>query len=153
MVVECVVSIGKNGGLGAWNIPADRKRFHQMTEGHVVIMDHETFHEPWPNRFHVVVTTRPVVERVGVFFCTLEQCKAYIHANFDKQRIFVMGGERLYDALEGFVSVIHMTEVFHDEREFSTFFFPVCDTFRIAHVSETRIQDPISYRFVTLVRI
>jgi dihydrofolate reductase len=164
-MIECLVAVGKDGGIGTaqgipWHIPADLKRFKDMTTGHVVIMGRKTFatlnDTPLPKRTNIVVTKSTPSSTLpnGLLYMSLEQCKAYINEQFTTQRIFVIGGEQLYDALEGFISIIHMTEVFHSEEySFNTHFFPITSRYHIDDVSETNVKDDdISYRFVRIVR-
>ena len=55
-------AIGKNLGL-LWHMPADMKRFKDLTTGHAVIMGRKTFESlpkgGLPNRKNVVLTTMP----------------------------------------------------------------------------------------------
>lgn len=164
MVVECLVAIGKDGGIGTeqgipWHIPADLKRFKDMTIGHVVIMGRKTFatlnDTPLPRRTNIIITkSKRESKDPNVQYMSLAQCKAYINDTFNTQRIFVIGGEKVYNELEGFISVIHMTEVFHSEMyPFNTYFFPINSHYRIADVSDMNVlNDDISYRFVTIIR-
>ena len=163
-MIECIVAVGKGGGIGTaqgipWHIPADLKRFKDMTIGHVVIMGRKTFatlnDTPLPRRTNIVVTKSTTEKKhPNVLYMSLEQCKAYINETYTTQRIFVIGGEQLYAALEVFISTIHMTEVFHSEEySFNTHFFPISSRYHIADVSATNVKDDdISYRFVRIVR-
>ena len=55
-------AIGKNNKL-LWRLPADMRRFKDLTTGHAVIMGRKTFESlpkgPLPNRKNVVLTTLP----------------------------------------------------------------------------------------------
>jgi len=56
------MAIGKNNDL-LWHIPADLKRFKQITSGHPVIMGKRTWESlpkrPLPNRRNIVITDIP----------------------------------------------------------------------------------------------
>ena len=56
-------AIGKNNKL-LWRLPADMRRFKDLTTGHAVIMGRKTFESlpkgPLPNRKNVVLTSLPV---------------------------------------------------------------------------------------------
>jgi dihydrofolate reductase len=59
--------IGKNGRL-PWRLPADLRRFRNLTEGKAVIMGRKTFEsigKPLPGRFNIVVTK----QREGIPGC------------------------------------------------------------------------------------
>ena len=64
-------AIGKNLGL-LWHMPADMKRFKDLTTGHAVIMGRKTFESlpkgGLPNRKNVVLTTMP---EAGFINCCL----------------------------------------------------------------------------------
>ena len=65
-------AIGKNLGL-LWHMPADMKRFKDLTTGHAVIMGRKTFESlpkgPLPNRKNVVLTTMPEAGFINCFAC------------------------------------------------------------------------------------
>src|SRR5699024_5906766 len=52
--------IGKDGKM-PWHIPADLKRFRELTEGGVVIMGRKTFEslgcKPLPNRCNIIISS------------------------------------------------------------------------------------------------
>ena len=65
-------AIGKNLGL-LWHMPADMKRFKDLTTGHAVIMGRKTFESlpkgGLPNRKNVVLTTMPEAGFINCFAC------------------------------------------------------------------------------------
>ena len=65
-------AIGKNNKL-LWRLPADMRRFKDLTTGHAVIMGRKTFESllkgPLPNRKNVVLTTLPEAGFVNCFGC------------------------------------------------------------------------------------
>ena len=65
-------AIGKNNKL-LWRLPADMRRFKDLTTGHAVIMGRKTFESlpkgPLPNRKNVVLTTLPEAGFVNCFAC------------------------------------------------------------------------------------
>ena len=65
-------AIGKNNKL-LWRLPADMRRFKDLTTGHAVIMGRKTFESlpkgPLPNRKNVVLTTWPESGFVNCFAC------------------------------------------------------------------------------------
>ena len=53
--------IGRDNAI-PWNIPADMRRFRELTLGHAVIMGRKTFEsigKPLPGRKNIVVTRQP----------------------------------------------------------------------------------------------
>ena len=65
-------AIGKNLGL-LWRMPADMKRFKDLTTGHAVIMGRKTFESlpngGLPNRKNIVLTTMPEAGFINCFAC------------------------------------------------------------------------------------
>lgn len=69
-----------------------------------------------------------------------------------QRRIFVIGGEQVYRMFEHYISLIHMTEVFHKtEIPFDTHFFNL-SSFCLEDVSETFTQNEYNYRYLTLIK-
>lgn len=65
MSISIIVAIAENNAIGKdnrllWHIPADLKRFKQITSGHTVIMGKKTFESlpvrPLPNRDNIVIS-------------------------------------------------------------------------------------------------
>ena len=163
-MLECVVAVGEGNGIGVrgglpWCIPNDLKRFRLLTETHVVIMGFTTFASlgfcPLRNRTNIVLTSKPFEEtskhlQDGLSFMNFDECFDFICKT--KRRVFVIGGEKVYRLLEHYISLIHMTEVFHKEKiSFDTYFFNR-SSFRIKDVSETFKQNDYEYRYVTLIK-
>ena len=94
-MLSIVVAKGKNNIIGnenklIWSLPADMKRFKELTTGHVIIMGRKTFEslgKVLPNRKHIVFTQNPDFmikdENVQVVHSMLE-IKEYI----DKLKAF-----------------------------------------------------------------
>ena len=63
-MLSIIVAKGKNNIIGkdnkmVWSLPADKKRFENMTTGHTIIMGRKTFESlegVLPNRKHIVFT-------------------------------------------------------------------------------------------------
>ncbi len=62
--------IGRDGGL-PWHLPADLKRFRELTTGHAVVMGRRTFESlppafrPLPERRNVVLSSDPAYRAEG----------------------------------------------------------------------------------------
>lgn len=161
-MLECVVAVGEGNGIGVhgglpWYIPNDLKRFRLLTETHVVIMGFTTFVSlgcrPLPRRTNIVLTNKPFEETKkyqNVSFMNFEDCKNFIKKT--RRRIFVIGGEQVYRLFEHYISLIHMTEVFHKAPiPFDAHFFNL-SSFRLEDVSETFTQNECKYRYLTLIK-
>ena len=103
--------IGKDGAL-PWHIPQDLKRFKQLTTGHTVLMGRRTFEslgKPLPRRRNVVVTSRPIP---GVE--TFHSVNAALQVLAEEEKVFVIGGARLYGRLLREADELYLTFVHLD---------------------------------------
>ena len=86
-------AIGKNRAL-LWHMPADMKRFKELTTGHAVIMGRKTFESlpkgGLPNRKNIVLTTLPEAGFVNCFAC--ESMGAALDLCEKEEEIFIIGG-------------------------------------------------------------
>ena len=95
--------IGRDGGL-PWHLPADLRRFKQVTRGHQVVMGRRTFESlpgPLPNRRNIVVSRRPEYQPSGVEVASsLEEAivLAESAAQSLDETLFILGGAVLYEA-------------------------------------------------------
>ena len=100
--------IGKDGKI-PWHIPEDLKRFKELTSGHTVLMGGKTYESlgrPLPNRRNVVLTSKALT---GVeTYSTLEQA---LQALKDEERVFVIGGGRVFTELLESADELHLTIV------------------------------------------
>lgn len=102
VIVAAVAANGVIGTRGAlpWSLPADMRRFRQLTLGHPVVMGRRTFDSigrPLAGRTNIVLSRDPLFAPAG---CTL-------HADVDDalgkaagcdggERIYVIGGAAVY---------------------------------------------------------
>ena len=162
-MLSIIVAKSKNNIIGKdnkllWHLPADLKRFKELTTGHTIIMGRKTFESlgrVLPNRKHVVFSQNPnfVIhdENVEVVHSMLE-IKEYID-NEDEN--FVIGGAMIYSLLMPHVTKMYVTEI---NKEFEgDSFFPKIDTTKWKEVSrEKGIKDEenkLDFEFVTYERI
>lgn len=91
-------AIGKNNAL-LWNIPADLKRFKELTTGHPIIMGQKTFESigrPLPGRENIVITNDKNfnADNCKIFYSIPE---AINYAKMiDPEEIFIIGGGSIY---------------------------------------------------------
>ena len=120
------LAIGKDGDL-LYHIPADMRRFRQLTTGHTVIMGRKTFESlpsgPLPNRRNIIVSRRNNLEIQG----------AEVAASLDEaidlagnDHIYIIGGAQIYDAAINVADRLELTEIMAERPDADTF-FPVID--------------------------
>lgn len=128
-MLSIIVAKGKNNIIGKenkliWNLPADLKRFKEITIGHTIIMGRKTFESlgrVLPGRKHVVFSQNPDFkvhdENVQVVHSMLE-IQEYIE---NEKENFVIGGAMIYNLLMPHVTKMYITEI-NEEFEGDAFF-------------------------------
>lgn len=121
-MLSIIVAKAKNNTIGkdnkiVWDLPEDKKRFKEITEGHVMIMGRKTFEalpKVLPNRKHIVMTENKNLNvsdsNVEVVHSMLE-LQQYIE---DENENFVIGGAMIYNLLMPHVKKMYVTELDKD---------------------------------------
>ena len=161
-MLSIIVAKAKNNIIGKdnkllWHLPADMKRFKQLTTGHVVIMGRKTFEsigKVLPNRKSVVITQNNdfVVddENVEIVHSMLE-IKEYID---NDEENFVIGGAMIYNLLMPHVKKMYVTEI-NKDFEGDTFFPKINEEIWKVTNREQGVMDEynnLEYEFVTYER-
>ncbi|MXO91313.1 dihydrofolate reductase [Pontixanthobacter aquaemixtae] len=111
--------IGKDGKI-PWHIPADLKRFKQLTMGHAMIMGRKTFEgfpSPLPGRRHIVLTRDKEWSADGAE-PVYSRAEALMLAG--KDAIAIIGGAEIYRLFSKEADRIEMTQV-HAEYDGDTY--------------------------------
>jgi dihydrofolate reductase len=113
-------AIGKDGKL-PWHISEDLRRFKRLTMGSAVLMGRATWDslgKPLPGRRNVVLSSKsvPGVETYGSVEAALDALKR-------EERVFVIGGGRVYAQLLDRADELYLTVV-DREVDADTFFPP-----------------------------
>ncbi len=147
--------IGVGGGL-PWRLPADLRRFRELTLGHPVVMGritHQSIGRPLPGRRNLVVTRHrervlPGCEQAGSLGDALSQLQG-------ATRAFVIGGSRLYREALPIARRMYLTLIDAEFR--GDAWFPSWDTAlwqvqaRVPHPPGSD-DAPWAFEFVDLVR-
>ncbi|MBI4452035.1 dihydrofolate reductase [Candidatus Woesearchaeota archaeon] len=118
--VSLIAALGKNGAIGnenklIWRIPADMKRFKELTTGKSVVMGRKTFESigrPLPNRKNIVITSDRNYKAEG---CTV------VHSLDDALRaagdgeVMIIGGAQIYAEFLPKADKMYLTMI---EKEF-----------------------------------
>ena len=164
-MISIFVAYSKNRVIGKandlpWYIPADLKRFKELTTGHTVIMGKNTCQSivsrlghALPNRRNIVISTSLKNAPKG-FKVTRSLEEALQAAKKDKtQESFFIGGERVYhDSLQaGIIDRIYATEI--DKVIEGDVYFPKINKSEWQEVNrENHHNDNYKYSFVVLER-
>ena len=148
--------IGKNNEL-IWRLPADSKRFNELTKDHLLIMGrktYESFGKFFTDNKRIVFSNNPdfkVKEKNVEIVHSMLQIKQYID---NKKENFVIGGAMIYNLLMPHVKKMYVTEI---EQEFDgdAFFPRINDSIwkEVSREQSVKIDDStLKYEFVTYVR-
>lgn len=133
--ISAIAALAKNRVIGSkgalpWNIPADMRRFRELTTGHTVVMGRRTYESighALPNRVNIVISRDTAfvpadahVVRSLEAAVSLAQDKEKDH---DDGEIFIIGGGQIYEAALPIIDRLYLTIV---EGEFAgdTYFPP-----------------------------
>jgi dihydrofolate reductase len=129
-----LVAYDKNYGIGADNdllwqrdLPADLKRFKELTTGNAIIMGRKTYESigrALPNRQNIVISRGDAKVTDVTVVHTLEDAYAAVEPG---KAAFVIGGGQIYALALDTIDRIYTTEV---DAEFpqADIFFPAVDT-------------------------
>ena len=117
-MISLIVARAENGVIGSkndlpWYLPADLKRFKELTTDNTVVMGRKTFEsilarlgKPLPNRRSVVVTRRPDAAYEGA---------DVIHDIEEIERmsgeVYIIGGAEIYKATLHMADKLYITEI------------------------------------------
>lgn len=115
--------IGKNNAL-IWHLPADLKRFKELTTGHVIIMGRKTFEsigKPLPNRTTIVISRQYDLQIDGVILAHSVEEAILKAKSLTRDDIFIVGGAEIYTLSLPLVDQVLVTQL-HDIFEGDAFF-------------------------------
>lgn len=161
-MISIIVAVANNWAIGKDNkllchLPADLKRFKQITLGHKVIMGKNTYLSlpvrPLTNRLNIVLTddaNEKFENCVTVYSIKeiLEICK------FEEEN-FIMGGASVYKQFMPLADKLYLTKI-HADFEADTFFPEVKATeWQLIEQkdNEKDEKNPFDYSFLTYQRI
>lgn len=148
-------AIGKNQQL-LCHMPADMKRFKELTTGHAVIMGRKTFESlphALPNRKNVVLTTLPEAVFMDSFAC--ESMGTALDLCEKEDEIFIIGGALVYRQALRIADRMLITRIHHEFKDADAI-FPVVnwDLWEETEREDFPADDknPYPYSFVTYMR-
>ncbi len=151
-------AIGKNGRL-LWHIPADLKRFKELTLGCPVVMGRKTFEsivailgKPLPGRTNIVVTRQSDYAYPEVTVVSSLEAGLQAASIENPREIHIGGGADIYRQALPYVDRLYVTYV-EDEPEADTFFPAFGDEFTVVKEYEPAEHGDLRYQWVDLKRI
>ena len=129
MKISIIVAIGKNNEIGKNNdllcrLPADLKRFKELTTGHAIIMGRKTFQSlpkgALPNRTNVVLSRATNFRPENCLaFSSLDA--ALVHLS-NEEEVFVIGGAEIYKQAYPIADKLYLTKIHAVFPDADTFF-------------------------------
>jgi dihydrofolate reductase len=145
--------IGKGGAL-PWRLPEDLKRFRGLTMGHPIVMGRKTYDSigrALPGRRNIVISRQPDLAIEGVETTTSLAAALAMTAGADK--VFVIGGQQIYQAALPMADRIELTQI---DKDFEgDVLFPEIDPAQWQESARQPGQESgngFEYRFITLDR-
>lgn len=120
MNISVLVAVAENGVIGKdnqllWKLSDDLKLFKKRTLGHVVIMGRKTFDsigKPLPGRINLVISRNPKLSIEGAtVISSFEEALHQAKALTDKEEIFIIGGQKIYELAAPFATRLYLTRV------------------------------------------
>jgi len=108
-------AIGKNNQL-PWHLPADLKKFKQITMGHYILMGRKTWEsigKPLPGRTSVVISRTAQIDVENVIVKpSIEEAISYAKNNGETEA-FVIGGAQLFQEAIPLADKFYLTRIHH----------------------------------------
>jgi len=156
-ILELVVAVDEQGGIGKnnqllWHLPADLKRFKEITTGHPIIMGRKTYDSigrALPNRRNMVISRQADLCIEGVEIANSLTDAIDLVANENKA--FIIGGAEIFKQAMPFISTIHFTIVHHSFEADTFFESPSLSTWEAIETETHQADDKnaYSYTFIT----
>lgn len=141
-----------------WHIPADLKRFKELTLGHPVIMGRKTFEsilamlgKPLPGRTNIVVTRNIDYSYSGIKVATSLEAAFTRALEENPTEIHIGGGAEIYKEALPYTDKLHLTLVESDTYG-DTYFPEYEDSFVPVKEFTPRESGNLSFQWVDLKR-
>ena len=177
-MLSIIVAASRNGVIGAnnklpWHLPADLKRFKQLTMGHPILMGRRTYEsigKPLPGRTNIVITRQKDFQCCGTTVAhsleeALQMCDRGATAQRSKEMValplsadhenekeaFVIGGAEIFKQALPFADRIYLTRINQDFKG-DTVLFEIDPAVWKETFREEFPADPLPHTFITLNR-
>ena len=117
MILSIIVAVASDGAIGRandllWHLPADLKRFKELTTGHTILMGRKTFESlprgPLPNRRNIIISRSLPTQPGAEVYPTIQQA---LEACASDEEVFIIGGGEIYRQLLPNTEQIYLTRV------------------------------------------
>ena len=156
--MKAIVAVDENWGIGCdnellYSIPEDMKFFKDVTVNKVVVMGHSTFKSlpgsrPLKNRTNIILSKDENLNIDSAIVCnSIDKLLSTIEM-YDKNDVFLIGGQGIYKQLLEFCSEIYVTKINGNKKADS--YFPnvdLMDNWTVSDISEMKSYNDIQYCF------
>jgi len=159
-MITIIAAIAENNALGKdnqliWHLPADLKRFKQVTLNHHIIMGRKTFEslgKPLPNRTSIIITRNKNYAAEGcIVVHTLDEA---LKAAASDDNPYILGGAEIYKEAIKISDKLDLTFVHHTFD--ADAFFPKIDASIWKETSRQHFKadanNKYDYSFVSYLR-
>lgn len=133
MKISIVVAISENNAIGSkgdllWRLPADMKRFKEITYGHHVLMGRKTYESipekfrPLPGRVNIVITRSKSYSAEGCKVVSSVEEGISFARDSGENELMVIGGGEVYKQCFEKADKIYLTRVHNSFADADTFF-------------------------------
>ena len=161
--MNAIVNVDKNWGIGnkgelLISIPADMKMFREETTGNAIVLGRKTMEtfpggKPLPNRDNIVLSRKSDLKIPGATVVHDISELMEVLKRYDSNRVYVVGGETIYEQLLPYCDTVHVTKV--DRAYEADAHFPNLDQmpeWEIAAAGEEQSYFDTTYRFIKYTR-
>jgi len=119
--LEAILAIAQNNAIGLdgklpWHLPIELKLFKEVTMHHTLIMGRKTYESLpgiLPNREHIIIS-QSLNSIQGVHIASSVNHALSIAESLTPQKVFVIGGKRIFDELIPQCNVIHVSRIMRE---------------------------------------
>ncbi len=155
VAVDIAWGIGYKGNLLA-HIPEDLKYFKEMTIGKVVVMGEETYKslpegKSLKGRINIVLSNT-LKDNSVLAFSSIKELLVELK-KYNKNDIFVIGGESVYNQLLAYCNEAYVTKInniYKSDKHFNN--LDKNKDWKLIHEGESKYFDGIEFKFTKYVR-
>lgn len=158
--MNAIVNVSPNWGIGMEGkllvyVPADLRRFRDLTLGKTIVYGKKTLHtfpdeRPLPDRENVILTRDKSFAIEGAVVChSLEELREFLRDRYS-ENVFVCGGESVYKQLLPYCDTAYVTFSYTELK--ADKFFPdlnVKENWLVTEIESTQVEGKVPFRFVT----
>ena len=161
--MNAIVNVDKNWGIGnkgelLISMPADMKMFREETTGNAIVLGRKTMEtfpggKPLPNRDNIVLSRKSDLKIPGATVVHDISELMEVLKQYDSNRVYVVGGETIYEQLLPYCDTVHVTKV--DRAYEADAHFPNLDQmpeWEITAAGEEQSYFDTTYRFIKYTR-